>query len=138
MGNGGCLLSNLGAGEFLVEGEDWSLGRGVSVAGTTAARVEAGAAGRSGSLGDSGGWHSGGIGCLGSAEEVTSAATAGVGVAVLRHRGVWLSDGVARRHLDASSVKWVDVADVVEVWSCSSLGSLCFLCVRDDVQVVSS
>lgn len=105
MGDGGCLLADLGAGEFLVEGEDWSLGGGVSVTGTTAARVEAGAAGRDGSLGDGGGWDSGGSGGLGSAEEVTSAAAAGVGVAVLSHGGVWLGDGVEGRHLDASLVK---------------------------------
>ena len=100
VGNGRRLLPNFGAGEFLVERHDWSLGRRVSVTGATAARVEAGAAGRGRSLGDSGSWHSGGISGLGSAEEVTGAAAAGVCVAVLRHRGVWLGDGVARRHLD--------------------------------------
>jgi len=42
VGDGGSLLTDLGAGELLVEGEDWSLGGGVGVAGTTAARVEAG------------------------------------------------------------------------------------------------
>lgn len=93
--DGGSLLADLGAGEFLVEGEDRALGFGVSVAGTAPAGVETAGAGGGGS---SGGRDTGGSGGLRSTEEVASTATARVGVAVLGNGGVRLGDGVERRH----------------------------------------
>jgi len=99
VGDGGGLLAHLGALELLVKVQGLALSRGVDVARTAAARVEAGGGG------GAGGWYRGGTdgdaggrGSLGGTEEVASAATARVGVAVLGHGGVRLGDGV-RRHL---------------------------------------
>jgi len=90
VGEGG-LGADFGAGELLGEGHDGALGGGMGVTGTTAARVEAASAGRSGlDLGRD----AGGGGRSRGTEEVTSTTTAGVSVAVLSYGWVWLGDEV--------------------------------------------
>lgn len=100
MGDGGGLVAELGAVELLLKGEGGALLSGMGVAGTAAARVEAGGGGarsRDGS-GDARGCRR-----LGSPEEVASTAATRVGVAVLSDGGVRLGDGVGR-HLDCLCV----------------------------------
>lgn len=99
MGDGCGLLANLGALELLVKGDGLTLSNRVDVAGTAAARVEAGRGGLGlGDIGDAG-RNTGGSSGLGSAEEVASTTTARVGVAVLGDGGVRLGDGDVGRHL---------------------------------------
>lgn len=98
----GRLGADLGAGDFLAEGEDAALGGGVSVTGTAAARVESGVADGGGrGLGG----NAGGGGCGRGAEEVACAAAAGVGVAVLSYGWVRLGDEVrGGRHFGCVSL----------------------------------
>lgn len=95
VGDGGGLLADLGALELLVEAQGLALSGGVDVASTASARVEA-RSGGGGRDGRSPGGNTGGRGGLGDTEEVASAATARVDVAVLGHGGVRLVDGVGR------------------------------------------
>lgn len=108
VGDGRGLLADLSTLELLIEGDGLALRGRVDVAGTAAARVETGRGGLGlRNVGDTSrnARRSGG---LRGTEEVTSTATARVGVAVLGNSGVRLGDSNVGRHLVFGCVfSWV-------------------------------